>query len=142
MEASDLIGPAVVAAVIAGVVSTIGIWISARTTKSVHAEKLTFDRELAERKVNADIELAKTKLALDQGLINWKRRHELAEQALIVFYEARDVLAFARTRVIFRGEGKSRPVAPGESDELREKRESYFVPIERLNSEKAVFARL
>lgn len=138
----SLLGPAAVAALISGFIAIIGFVITTRNAQRLHREKLAFDRDLVERKVNADIALAEKKLALDQGLLSWRRRNELAEQTLIAFYEARDALHFARISAFFQGEGKSRHVVAGESDTVREKRETYFIPIERLNNEKAVFARL
>ena len=47
MDWTSLIGPAVVAAVISGLVSTIGIVISTRATRAIHAEKLSADADLA-----------------------------------------------------------------------------------------------
>jgi hypothetical protein len=138
MDFASLIGPAVAAAIISSVVAIIGI----RTTRSIHAERLAADQALAERKLSADIALAEKKLALDQSLTNWKRRYELAEQALIAFYEARDVFVWVRSRGLFGGEGQTRVRVEGETDKQAEERNTYFVPIERLTREKALFARL
>jgi hypothetical protein len=82
------------------------------------------------------------------GLDKWhvetigKRKAELAEQALVAFYEARDVFVSVRSRGIFGGEGESRTPAEGESKTQQEKRNTYFIPIERLTREKELFARL
>jgi len=82
------------------------------------------------------------------GLNKWraetigKRKTELAEQALIAFYEARDVFVWVRSRGIFGGEGESRTPDDGEGKTQQRKRNTYFVPIERLKSEKELFARL
>jgi hypothetical protein len=46
MNWTSLIGPAVVAAVISGLVSCIGIWISARTARRIHKEKLDASKTL------------------------------------------------------------------------------------------------
>jgi hypothetical protein len=71
-----------------------------------------------------------------------KRKAELAEQALIAFYEARDVFTWVRSRGIFGGEGGSRSPAAGESETQQEKRNTYFIPIERLTRDKELFARI
>lgn len=83
-----------------------------------------------------------------RGLEKWraetigKRRHELAEQALISFYEVRDIFTWVRSRGIFGGEGQTRTATGSETAEQKDRRNTYFIPIERLNREKAVFARL
>jgi hypothetical protein len=71
-----------------------------------------------------------------------KRKAELAEQALVAVYEARDVFVSVRSRGIFGGEGDSRTPIGGESKTQQEKRNTYFIPIERLTRHKEVFARL
>jgi hypothetical protein len=141
MDWTSLIGPAVVAAVIASVVSVIGFVINRTTVRGMHSERLVFDREqaerrataeiaLIERKLTADIVLAEKKLAIDQALVTWRRRHELAEQVLATVYEARDALAWARAPLGFSGEGDTREGTESESERLRERRNSYFVPVE------------
>ena len=83
-----------------------------------------------------------------RGLNKWraetigKRKAELAEQALVAFYEARDVFVLVRSRGLFGGEGDSRTPTGGESKTQQEKRNTYFIPIERLTRHKEVFARL
>jgi hypothetical protein len=149
----SLIGPAVVAALISGVVSGIGILISARTARSIHTEKLAFDREqtqqrtaaeieLAERKMKADTELAERKFTFDKTLVSWRRRYDLAEQVLASAYEARDTLNWARVRVVLAGEGETRAATGPESQKLRADRNSAFVPIERLARNAKPFATL
>jgi hypothetical protein len=153
MDWTSLIGPAVVAAVIASVVSVIGFVINRTTVRGMHSERLAFDREqaerrataeiaLIERKLTADIVLAEKKLAIDQALVTWRRRHELAEQVLATVYEARDALAWARAPVGFSGDGDTREGTESESDKLRERRNSYFVPVERLSHDKGIFSKL
>jgi len=79
MKCTSLIGPAIVAAAISGLVSGIGISISAPTARRIHTEKLAFDRDQAGRraaaeiavdecKTMADIALPERKLALDRAL--------------------------------------------------------------------------
>jgi hypothetical protein len=137
MDYTSLIGPAVVAAGISGLVSVIGIWISARTTKAVHGERLAFEREQAERRVNAEIALAERKFSLDRKLGDHKRRVELAGRTLIAFYQARDVFTWVRSRGIFGDEGNSRQLSVAETEDQKKQRNTYFIPIERLTREKS-----
>jgi hypothetical protein len=136
------VAPAVVAAVIAGIVSVIGFVINRTTVQRMHAERLAFDREQAQRRTEAEIALAERKASFDRELVLWRRRYELAEQLLRVVYEARDALKYARTRVIMKGEGESREAEEAENEQLRERRNSYFVPIERLANNAKPFAEL
>jgi len=83
-----------------------------------------------------------------RGLNRWhvetlgKRKAELAEQALIAAYEARDVFKWVRTGAFLDGEGNTRQSAADESEHERRQRNVYFVPIERLTRDKELFARL
>lgn len=153
MNWTSLIGPAVVAAVIASVVSVIGFLINRSTVRGMHAERLAFDREQAERRTTAEIALterkaaagialAERKFALDQALAIWRRRHDLAEQVMAAAYEARAALIWARGRGILSGEGETRKASEPESDRVREARNSAFIPIERLARSAKVFATL
>jgi hypothetical protein len=139
---ASLIGPAVVAALIAAIVSIIGFVLNRATVRAMHAERLAFDREQAQRRTEAEIALAEKKAAFDKALVLWRRRYELAEQILPIVYEARDALKFARTRVIMKGEGESRGPEEPENEKLRDTRNSYFVPVERLAKNARPFADL
>ena len=83
-----------------------------------------------------------------RGLDKWhietigKRKTELAEQSLVAFYEARDAIKWALSRGSFGGEGESRKALPDESSRQTEQRNVYFLPIERLNRDRELFARL
>jgi hypothetical protein len=94
---TSLIGPAVVAALIAGIISVITLLMNRATTLTTHSQRLAFDREQAERKASADIALAEKKLALDREFAAWKRRTEFAEEVLTDFYQAHDVIRGARS---------------------------------------------
>ncbi len=164
MDWGSLIGPAVVAAGVSGVISVIGLVVTTRTARTLHADKLKFDERLAERKFESDKELAERKFrfdkelaehrvqldaalaekkfAFDKAMIAWRRRYELAEQVLAAAYEARDALSFARARLIWSGEGKTRVATEPESDQVREARDSAFIPIERLAAHSKAFATL
>jgi gas vesicle protein len=137
------IAAAIVGGLVAAVVSLIVAVINQHSLRSMHKEKLDFDREQAERKttaeidmagrkLTADIELAEKKFALDQTLATWKRKRELAEQTLIHFYGARAALRAARLPL---GGGETRPAKEGESDELKDLRNRYYAPVERLESD-------
>jgi hypothetical protein len=65
---TTLIGPAVVAGVIAAAVSIIVAVINRATLRAMHRERLDLDRDLADRRANADIALAERKVALDRAL--------------------------------------------------------------------------
>jgi hypothetical protein len=70
-----------------------------------------------------------------------KRKIELAEQVLTSFYEARDLFAWVRSPAAFGGEGETRK-ADGEEETVRHKRNTYFVPIERMQKHSELFAKL
>jgi len=155
--AIDLNQPQVMAAIVGGsvaaVVSLIVAAVNQLSLRSMHRQKLDFDRDLAERRVNAeialadrkitaDIALAEKKFAFDKAMVSWRRRFDIAEQVLAAAYEARDALNWARTRVIFSGEGRTRVVTEPESDKIREARDQAFIPIERLTEHAKAFAAL
>jgi hypothetical protein len=74
MDWTSLIGPAEVAAGIAGIVSVITLVMNRATTLTTHSQRLAFEREQSERKSSADIALAQQKLGLDREFAAWKRR--------------------------------------------------------------------
>ena len=117
MHWTSLIGPAVVAALIAGIISVITLLMNRATTLTTHSQRLAFDREQAERKASADIALAEKKLALDREFAAWKRRTEFAEEVLTDFYQAHDVIRGARSPGIFESEGKTRPRGNHETED-------------------------
>jgi len=131
MDWQSLIGPAVVAAIISALVA----WLTT-------SRRFALDRELAERKVNADIALAEKKQAADIAVTRWKRHVELAEEVLADFYEAREVLVRVRHPGGFGNEGNSRKTADWETEDDTRVLNGYFVAIERLQKESAFFSRL
>lgn len=70
-----------------------------------------------------------------------KRKIELAEQVLASFYEARDLFVWVRSPAAFGGEGETRQ-ADGEEENVRRRRNTYFVPIERMQKHGELFAKL
>ncbi|QOZ34417.1 hypothetical protein [Bradyrhizobium sp. CCBAU 53421] len=132
MASNDLIGPAVVAAIVSGIVTTIGFIVSNKTATKLHSEKLKFDERLAEKKFQFDIDLAERKFEYEKGLHDHKRRIEFGEELLAAFYRANDVLIAVRSPAAFGKEGSSRPQEEDDPNIAR-KKDTYFVPLERLN---------
>jgi hypothetical protein len=153
MDFAPLLGPAVVAAGVAGVISIVGLIVSNRTARAIHTEKLasdrdlaerkfTFDKDLAERKAAADTALAEKKLAFDRAFAAWKRKTELAEQVLADFYEARDIIAAARSPGGFGDEGGTRHKEEWETADDTRVLNSYYRTAERLHIKSDFFSQL
>lgn len=98
-----VLAPAVVAALVSGIVTSVGIWVSARTARKIHDDKLLFDEKQAVKKVDADIALAKKKndsdiqlaekkLRLDMQQAGFKRKADFAEEILLAVYKVRNTL--------------------------------------------------
>lgn len=143
MEWGALIGPAVVAAGVSGIVSVVGLVASTWTARAIHMEKLASDerlaerkfesdRELAERKFTFDKELADKKFRLDAAFADRKRRQELAEEVLSSFYQVRDAVRTIRTPMRLQGEGESRPRTELEPEGVAHQRDTYYATLERL----------
>lgn len=137
MDWGNLIGPAVVAAGVSGVIAVVGMLVNRSTTIRLHQEKLSADERLAERKFEFDKQLARERFAYDRRQAVFKRRFELSEHVLADAYRFRDLMKFVRNGVSWEGEGESRTVAGHESEAVKRLRSTYFVPVERLqqNSE-------
>ena len=75
MDLTSYIGPTVVAAAVAAIVTLVGN----RLNYSMHKEKLAFERDQAARKADADFALAERKVALELSAADRRRRQELAE---------------------------------------------------------------
>jgi hypothetical protein len=141
MDWTTLIGPAVVAALIASIVSVIGFVINRTTVRQMHTERLGFDREQAERRVSAEIGLAERKFQYDRDLDAWKRRTTLAEEVLAEFYHAKDIIDAARAPGSLGGEGDTRPREAWETEEDSRLLDSYYWPVERLDKRQEFFAQ-
>jgi hypothetical protein len=142
MDWTSLIGPAVVAAVIAAAVSITVAVINRATLRAMHRERLDLDRDLADRRANADIALAERKVALDRSLEAWKRRTEFAEAVLADFYQAQRIIDEARSPGSMGDEGSTRPKVAGETEGEARTLNAYFVTAERLNNRNELFAQL
>jgi hypothetical protein len=83
-----------------------------------------------------------------QGLQKWrqetvgKRKMELAEDVLVDFYEARDIVNAARSPGGFANEGATRTRSEDESDDDRRMLDAYYAVAERLFNRADFFARL
>jgi hypothetical protein len=71
-----------------------------------------------------------------------ERRIEAAFEALALAYESKVIFGEIRSPVTYLGEGAGAPHKPGESDELRKHRESFFAVLERIKARHDYFARL
>lgn len=71
-----------------------------------------------------------------------KRKIELAEEVLALFYEARDIIKYIRDPGGFSKEGSSRETEGEETPLVKEARDRAFVPMERYNEHRATFSKL
>ncbi len=71
-----------------------------------------------------------------------KRRIELAEEVLALFYQARDAIEAIRSPFGFGGEGSSRKPGPNERPEHKEALDQAYVLIERYAKHTELFARI
>lgn len=65
-----------------------------------------------------------------------KRKIEVAEETLIATYRVQRALIHVRDSGSFGGEGSSRPRTADEPDETTRLRDSYYVPLERIQKYK------
>jgi len=83
-----------------------------------------------------------------RGINEWRREHvgkrriDLAEEVLALFYEARDVISAARGNFGYQGEGSTRQRGDNETSEQSAVLDEAFVVIERLRSRQELFSRL
>jgi len=71
-----------------------------------------------------------------------KRKLELAEEVLALFYEARDVISYIRSPFSFGGEGNTRNAAPNESPEEKQINDNAYVVFERYYKRQDLFNKL
>jgi hypothetical protein len=82
------------------------------------------------------------------GINSWrrefvgKRRMELAEEVLALFYQAKEVIAFMRFPAGYASESSSRNPQPDETPEQKGIRDDAFVTVERYNKHSDVFSRI
>ena len=71
-----------------------------------------------------------------------KRKIELAEEVLALFYEARDAISYIRNPFSYIGEGNTREAAPNESQEEKKINDNAYVVFERYNKRQELFNRI
>lgn len=142
MIGSDLIGPAVVAAAVSGIVTTIGFFINRSTTLATHKEKLAADQSLAERRFEFDKALARERFLYEKQQAVFRRKFELAEAWLGEVYRFREIMEFVRNGVAHTGEGEQRSQDAGDSEATKRLKDIYFVPIERIQRQNEFLASL
>ena len=92
--------------------------------------------------------IAITAYYASRGLRAWrwqligKRKIEIAEETLVATYKVRSLFYYIRSPGAFGGEGTSRKRADDEKPGLASLKDSYFVPIERIQKTSDDFARL
>lgn len=72
----------------------------------------------------------------------WKRKYQLAEEVLGLFYQAKEGIEMARFPGSYAGEGSTRGIKENETEEETRKLNTAFVPIERLNKISNIFNKL
>ena len=72
----------------------------------------------------------------------WKRKYELAEEVLGLFYEAKEVIEYVRFPGSYIGEGNSRITFLNETSEDKDIRDRAYITIERLEKHKEIFYKL
>jgi len=82
------------------------------------------------------------------GIGSWRRelrgrkRYELAEETLSLFYKVKDVISTIRSPFGHTGEGKTRPSSPGEDPEEKKARDLAYSLWERYLTHEETFNRL
>jgi len=82
------------------------------------------------------------------GICAWRREHtgkrriDLAEDVLALVYEIQDVLALVRSPLGHSEEGQTCLVMPDATDKEKAMLNTAYIPIERCNTHKELFARL
>lgn len=71
-----------------------------------------------------------------------KKEHDLAEEVLALFYEARDAIRAIRSVGGFGEEGKTRQASPEETPDEKQALDRAYVAVERYNTRKEVFNKL
>jgi hypothetical protein len=108
--------------------------------KGLAENKFEFDKQLAEKRFSYDRELAERKFAQDREQLVYKRQFELGESVLADAYRFRDLVRDARNPGSFGGEGTTRKPEKPESEDVKETRDMYYVPVERLRRGRDFFA--
>jgi hypothetical protein len=111
-----------------------------------HSGALMTLKDVAELAQYASVILAS--LFAIYGFDAWRREHigkrriELAEEVLALFYQARDVLESIRSSFGYSGEGETRKPRPDEKPEHKAALDQAFVLVERYNRHIELFSRI
>ncbi len=101
MNWPDLLKSAVLAAVVTAVVALIASFVSSWTALRINKGRLNLDKELANQRAKAELELAAHRAELDRKLGMAKRRAEVAEKVLTDFYKAKRAFDVIRSPMIW-----------------------------------------
>lgn len=71
-----------------------------------------------------------------------KRKLDLAEEVLALFYEARDAIRFIRSPASYSGEGRTRNAAPNETPEEKRINDNAYIAFERYNKRLELFNKI
>ena len=71
-----------------------------------------------------------------------KRKLDLTQEVLALFYEARDAIKYIRHPFSFAGEGSTRNSGPNESPEEKQLNDNAHVVFERYNKRQDLFSKL
>jgi len=97
----ELLKSVVFAAVVTAVVALIASFVSSWTALKINRGRLALDKELAQAKATAELELAARRADLDRRLAMAKRRAEVAERVLSDFYGAKRAIDIVRSPMIW-----------------------------------------
>lgn len=82
------------------------------------------------------------------GITSWRREHvgrrrvDLAEEVLALFYEASDVIGYIRSPYASAGEGSTRKREPNEPERSKHAMDRAHVPMERYLEHDELFSRI
>ena len=71
-----------------------------------------------------------------------KRKLELAEEVLALFYEARDAIRIIRSPASYGGEGSTRNAAPNETPQEKQINDNAYIAVERYNKQQKLFNKI
>jgi hypothetical protein len=132
MNVSELIGPAVVAAIVSGFVTFVGNIVSIRSSRSINSEKIASEKDLAERKFKFEADLAKRKFRYEQAMHDYRRKVEFGEELLASFYKLKDIIRSIRGPFSFGNEAETRKRREYENEAEARARDGFYVPIVRI----------
>lgn len=95
-----------------------------------------------------DLSIIAASLSAIYGINSWrkeireKKQYELAEDALALFYQARDIINYIRSPLSYEVEGKSRKQSENETIEQKKFLDQAYIVFERYNENRSVFNRL